>query len=192
MPALDRRLNIPIKSGTAANVVPRPATKPKNSDRVNRGASRLAVSCGTRSAQPHSASALTKRIANINLLNRTDRISITPFLHGLGRHPYMTRVTPSPSASAPVSLGFVAGGRHPARRASVKLRSQHGFVTFLIGPPPAYDLGVVDTMLVGVVAAIGLLIAIFLLRMSPDPLELRGAVDHVNRQGEAIDLVVNR
>jgi hypothetical protein len=33
MPALDRRLSIAIKSGIAAKVVPKPATKPKTSDR---------------------------------------------------------------------------------------------------------------------------------------------------------------
>jgi len=33
IPALDRRLSIAIKSGTAANVVPNPATNPKTSER---------------------------------------------------------------------------------------------------------------------------------------------------------------
>jgi hypothetical protein len=33
MPWLDRRLSILIKSGTAAKVVPKPATKPRTSDR---------------------------------------------------------------------------------------------------------------------------------------------------------------
>jgi hypothetical protein len=33
IPALDRRLSIAIKSGTAAKVVPKPAKKPKISER---------------------------------------------------------------------------------------------------------------------------------------------------------------
>jgi hypothetical protein len=33
IPALDRRLSIATRSGTAAKVVPKPATKPKISDR---------------------------------------------------------------------------------------------------------------------------------------------------------------
>ena len=33
MPLLDRRLSIAIKSGTAAKVVPKPATKPTTSER---------------------------------------------------------------------------------------------------------------------------------------------------------------
>jgi hypothetical protein len=33
IPALDRRLNIETKSGTAANVVPKPARNPMSSDR---------------------------------------------------------------------------------------------------------------------------------------------------------------
>ena len=37
IPALERRLSIPIKSGSAAKVVPKPATKPRISDRWNRG-----------------------------------------------------------------------------------------------------------------------------------------------------------
>jgi len=49
MPALDRRLSIAVKSGTAAKVVPNPAKKPKISDRRRLGMSRLRVSRGTRS-----------------------------------------------------------------------------------------------------------------------------------------------
>ena len=50
IPALDRRLNIANKSGNAANVVPKPATKPRISERQNLGISRLCVSCGTKSS----------------------------------------------------------------------------------------------------------------------------------------------
>ena len=37
MPLLDLRFNIPIKSGSAANVVPNPATKPTISERLKTG-----------------------------------------------------------------------------------------------------------------------------------------------------------
>jgi hypothetical protein len=37
MPWLERRLSMAIRSGTAAKIVPRPATKPKTSERWNRG-----------------------------------------------------------------------------------------------------------------------------------------------------------
>ncbi len=49
MPALDLRLSIATKSGTAAKVVPSPATNPRISDRWNLGMNRLDVSRGTRS-----------------------------------------------------------------------------------------------------------------------------------------------
>ena len=54
IPALDRRLNMETKSGTAAKVVPKPANKPTISDRRNLGTSRLVVSLGTKSSQPLS------------------------------------------------------------------------------------------------------------------------------------------
>jgi hypothetical protein len=41
IPAVERRLSIAIRSGTAAKVVPKPAMTPKTSDRVNLGARRL-------------------------------------------------------------------------------------------------------------------------------------------------------
>jgi len=41
MPALDRRRSIATKSGTAAKVVPNPATKPNISDLRNVGLSKL-------------------------------------------------------------------------------------------------------------------------------------------------------
>ena len=46
-------------------------------------------------------------------------------------------------------------------------------------------------MLVGVIAAIRLHIAEFLLRMTPDSLKPRSAIDDVDGQGEAIDFVVD-
>src|SRR5215831_5741289 len=52
IPAVDRRLNIAIRSGTAANVVPKPARKPTISDRCSDGTSRLDTSLGARSPQP--------------------------------------------------------------------------------------------------------------------------------------------
>ena len=52
MPVLDPRLSIAIKSGTAAKVVPKPATKPRTSDRVNLGMRRLFVSATPRPSHP--------------------------------------------------------------------------------------------------------------------------------------------
>jgi hypothetical protein len=69
MPLLDRRLSMATRSGTAANVVPRPATKPRISDRCSRGANRLGVSRGTRSAQPANAEQLHNKMANVTLRN---------------------------------------------------------------------------------------------------------------------------
>ena len=61
MPALDRRLSIAIRSGTAAKVVPNPAIKPRTSERVNLGASRLCVSVTNTPSQPYSMIMLRKR-----------------------------------------------------------------------------------------------------------------------------------
>ena len=47
-------------------------------------------------------------------------------------------------------------------------------------------------MLVRIVAAIGLLVEIFPLRVSADLLKLRRAINDVHRQSKAIDLVVDR
>jgi hypothetical protein len=66
MPALERLLSIAIKSGTAANVVPRPAIKPNTSDRLNLGIRRLAASRGSMSLkarQPLSTNKVAKRKA---------------------------------------------------------------------------------------------------------------------------------
>src|SRR5215470_7087583 len=57
IPAVDRRLNIAMRSGTAANVVPRPAKKPTISDRRSVGTRRLETSCGAQSPQPAQATA---------------------------------------------------------------------------------------------------------------------------------------
>jgi len=54
IPLLDRRLNILIKSGTAANVVPKPAATPMISDRWKPGTSRLDVSRIAQPSQPQS------------------------------------------------------------------------------------------------------------------------------------------
>src|SRR5262249_22680498 len=61
MPLLDRRLNILTRSGTAANVVPKPATNPRTSERKNLGKSKLAVSLGTKPWQPHSKTTLSSK-----------------------------------------------------------------------------------------------------------------------------------
>jgi len=62
MPLLDRRLNILTRSGTAANVVPKPATNPRTSDRRNLGKSKLAVSLGIKPWQPLSKTRLNSKI----------------------------------------------------------------------------------------------------------------------------------
>ena len=68
MPLLDRRLNIPIKSGTAAKVVPSPATKPNTSDFWNPGKNRLDVSGMARLSQPLTTIALSTIAADISML----------------------------------------------------------------------------------------------------------------------------
>src|SRR5215469_11120940 len=77
MPALDRRRNIAIKSGTAAKVVPKPAIMPTISDRCNLGTRRLDVSCGVSSPQPLSGIMLRRRTASNSQLNRLMSDSIT-------------------------------------------------------------------------------------------------------------------
>src|SRR6516162_2130172 len=68
MPALDRRFSIAIRSGTAAKVVPKPATNPKISDRFRVGAKRLAVSRGTSSpSQPQRAPSPRRSAAKRNV-----------------------------------------------------------------------------------------------------------------------------
>src|SRR4249919_1501883 len=70
MPALDRRLNIAIKSGTAAKVVPKPATMPTISDRLNSENRMLWGSLGTNSLQAHREIVLQRRPQSAILLNR--------------------------------------------------------------------------------------------------------------------------
>jgi len=70
-PALDPRLIIAIRSGTAANLVPRPARKPMISERCRYFARRLAVSCGIRSSHPQSNTAIKKRTASATVFRRT-------------------------------------------------------------------------------------------------------------------------
>ena len=60
MPALDCRLNIAIKSGTAANVVPKPATIPTISDRLNSENRMLCGSAGVRSLHAHRETVLQR------------------------------------------------------------------------------------------------------------------------------------
>jgi hypothetical protein len=71
IPWLDRRLSILIKSGTAAKVVPKPATKPNTSDRWNPGKSRLDVSWRASPSQPLSMSTLVHKRLPINLLKQS-------------------------------------------------------------------------------------------------------------------------
>jgi hypothetical protein len=66
MPVLDRRCNGGSKSGTAANVVPRPVTKPTTSDRLRFGSIRALVSWGAKSSHPQSESKATKRVAHVS------------------------------------------------------------------------------------------------------------------------------
>ena len=75
MPALDRRLSIEIRSGKAAKVVPNPAIKPRISDRVNVGASRLCVSVTSSPSQPdsmivHRRGSSTRRVEMIMVTSR--------------------------------------------------------------------------------------------------------------------------
>jgi len=70
MPLLDRRLNILNKSGTAAKVVPKPATIPSISDRLKVGASRLAGFSITNPSQPHIMVTLSNPIQRIILSTR--------------------------------------------------------------------------------------------------------------------------
>src|SRR5579885_134741 len=70
MPAADRRFNIAIRSGTAAKVVPRPAMKPKISERWSFGMSRLAVSRGVGTSQPQSTNTAITMQTSINSLRR--------------------------------------------------------------------------------------------------------------------------
>src|SRR3954451_15639070 len=67
-PLLDRRLNIPIRSGTAAKVVPNPATKPKTSDFRSPGKNRLDVSGISRPSQPLRTIALSTVTPTISIL----------------------------------------------------------------------------------------------------------------------------
>lgn len=53
-------------------------------------------------------------------------------------------------------------------------------------------LRLTDTILVCVVAAIGLLIPVSFLRVRTDLLKLRSTIDCLNRQIEAVNLVVDR
>jgi hypothetical protein len=70
IPAVDLRLSIATKSGTAANVVPIPAKNPMISDRRSLGAKRLAVSWGTRPSQPESQAKLRTRMLSITQVDR--------------------------------------------------------------------------------------------------------------------------
>jgi len=70
MPALDRRLNIAIKSGKAAKVVPKPATMPTISDRLKPVNRMLCVSPGTRSLQADREIVLQRIPQSTILLNR--------------------------------------------------------------------------------------------------------------------------
>ena len=58
-------------SDNGAKVVPRPATKPKISERCNSGMRRLRMSRGTSSWQPHNMMQIRKRTTSATLLNRS-------------------------------------------------------------------------------------------------------------------------
>src|SRR4051812_24595103 len=59
-------------------------------------------------------------------------------------------------------------------------------------PRPAVDLGLVDAELVRVVRALDLHVAKLLLRMSARDVKRRDAVDHVLRDCESVDLILDR
>ena len=61
----------------------------------------------------------------------------------------------------------------------------------LVRPPPLGHFRLISAVLIGIVPAIDLHIAKFLFRVSADPLKLRRAIDYVNRQAEAIYLIVD-
>ena len=58
-------------------------------------------------------------------------------------------------------------------------------------PLPLIDLGFVDAVLVGVTLAFDLHVAQLLLGMSAGHVQRRHAVDHVHRQAEAVDLILD-
>src|SRR5437660_8239970 len=63
--------------------------------------------------------------------------------------------------------------------------------TSSIRPLPADDLRLIDAVFVGVVPAVDLQVAVLLLGVSPDFLEHGRAIDHIDRQTESIDLIVD-
>ena len=79
MPLLDRRLNIPIKSGTAAKVVPNPATNPNTSDFWNPGKNRLDVSGMARLSQPLRTIALSTITPHSSILLQESLVICGPF-----------------------------------------------------------------------------------------------------------------
>ena len=113
MPALERRLSSATKSGTAANVVPKPATKPNISDRRNPGKNRLCVSRGTRSWQPQSVVRLKNRTTSVLLLaahrpcRPTGNETLCTRCPGESRDPYCRR-----SCCREVDPGFRRGSVH--------------------------------------------------------------------------------
>src|SRR5262245_19747237 len=89
-PALDRRRSIAIKSGSAAQVVPNPATKPTISDRCNVGTRRLLASRTASSPQPQSASVLSQKTHRISrehprFLTLLPSFLVVPTFQRLGR-----------------------------------------------------------------------------------------------------------
>lgn len=80
MPSLDRRLNILNKSGTAAKVVPNPATSPSISDRFKVGTSRLAGFFISNPSQPHIMMTLSNPSQRIILSIPTFSSKVIPSL----------------------------------------------------------------------------------------------------------------
>ena len=61
----------------------------------------------------------------------------------------------------------------------------------LVRPLPRLNVGVIDAMLVSIIPALNLEIAEFLFCVSSDSLQLWNAVNRINGQAEAIDLVLD-
>jgi hypothetical protein len=61
----------------------------------------------------------------------------------------------------------------------------------LIRPLPGLNVGAIDAMLVSVVPALNLQIVEFLFCVSSDSLQFRNAVNRIDCQAEAIDLVLD-
>src|SRR6476620_768483 len=97
MPLLERRLNILIRSGTAAKVVPNPATNPNTSDFSSPGKNRLEVSGMPRLSQPLRTIALSTVAPAISILRQA-----TVVMRGLSLHCISHPPTPDENSAGGV------------------------------------------------------------------------------------------